>query len=224
MAIQYIDIHTHKVSRFKNNFSIFNHRLKRFKQFIYPKSPFSFGIHPWDIKEASDINILDNIKNDSELYAIGECGFDKNINIPFSVQTDIFIKHIEMSEQFQIPLIIHSVGYFNEIMDFIKEHQPTQKWIIHGFMGHPRLANQLVEAGLMLSFGKTIFDKDSKSKDSLISTPNDAFFLETDENTKIIDDIYLRAAEIKKMTVEEMQKVIFENFRRVFKSEKFNQN
>ncbi|MCL2074503.1 MAG: TatD family hydrolase [Marinilabiliaceae bacterium] len=216
MPIQFIDIHTHKNNKNTRNFSIFNHRLKRFKQILFPKTPFSCGIHPWDIKDASDIELLSTIQKDKELFAIGECGFDKNINIPFSVQTEIFIKHVELSEKNKIPLIIHSVGYFNEIIALFKDIQPSEKWIIHGFSGHPQLAKQLVETGLMLSFGKSIFFKDSKAIDALFEVPLNSFFLETDENAKSIEDLYLRAADLKKMTVDELKLLIFENFEKVF--------
>ena len=51
---------------------------------------------------------------------------------------------------------------------------------------------------------------------SLIEVPNNKLFLETDESDVSIVDIYKKVAEIKRVSVDELQHIIYNNFKRVF--------
>lgn len=215
--MNYIDIHTHKPNSDKDVIAILNIRLGHSKRLVLPQSPFSCGVHPWDIKKTIDINFLDEVRWNKYLFAIGECGFDKNIYASYPVQKSVFIKQVEISESLQKPLIIHCVGYFNELMSLIKTVNPSERWIIHGFTGHPQLAKQLVDSGLMLSFGKAIFDEAGKTTDSFSQIPEESFFLETDESDINIRDIYSRASEIKGISNDNIIKLIYNNFIKTFK-------
>ena len=229
----YIDIHTHKPIYNSETISILNIRLGNNNpkpetrnpkpdtqnpkpDTQNPKLPFSSGLHPWDLKDLSDINLLEEIIQGNSLAAIGECGFDKNIKIPFSIQKEIFIKQVEISESFHKPLIIHCVGYFNELIILKNDINPAQQWIIHGFTGHIQLAKQLIDKGFMLSFGKAIFDDKSKAVDSFKIIPENSFFLETDECEKSIQEIYLRASQLKSIAVENLKSLIYNNFIKAF--------
>jgi len=222
----YIDIHTHKPIFNSEIISILNIKLGNNNskpqtrnskpETPNPKLPFSSGLHPWDLNDLSDINLLDEIIQENNLVAIGECGFDKNIKIPFSIQKEIFIKQVEISESFHKPLIIHCVGYYNELILLKNDIKPAQQWIIHGFTGHTQLAKQLIDKGFMLSFGKAIFDDKSKAVDSFKIIPENSFFLETDECEKSIQEIYLCASQLKNIAVETLKSLIYNNFIKAF--------
>ena len=214
----YIDIHTHKTRTEPEIISILNIRLGYDDNISPVNCLYSIGLHPWDIKDITDIELLDKITDDNNLLAIGECGFDKNINIPFSIQKNIFIKHVELSEKYHKPLIIHCVKYFNEIISLRIELKPTENWIIHGFCGSSQLAKQLIESGFILSFGKVLFDERKNMKNLFCMIHDNLFFLETDESTKSIENIYLRVSEIKEISVENLKKLIYNNYKNVFKS------
>jgi TatD DNase family protein len=212
----YIDIHTHKLNNDNGIISILDIRFCH-DNFICPINyPYSIGLHPWDIRKMYEIKLLDKIRQDNNLFAFGESGLDKTIKTPFLIQKAFFIKHIELSEKFQKPLIIHCVKSFNEITKLKKEFNPTQKWIIHGFAGSPQMGKQLIDAGFILSFGKFLFFEDRKSDNFFSMVPDESFFLETDESDKNIEDIYLQASEIKKIPVEELKDIIYNNFMNVF--------
>lgn len=161
---------------------------------------FSLGIHPWNAD-----NIFENDTEQLKLWVaskwvrlVGECGLDKLAKAGYDIQLHYFKKQIELSEQFQKPLIVHCVGYYNELFDLRMQLKPAQKWIIHGFRGKPQLADQALKAGCDLSFGEHF------NAESVAITPTDRLYVETDESSLPIDEIYHRIARIKACEVDEL--------------------
>ena len=88
---------------------------------------------------------------------IGECGLDFfKKTIDEQKQIHFFSKQIELSEALELPLIIHCVRAFHELFYLHKLYKPKQAWIVHGFNGSLKLATQLLEKGIYMSFGKTL--------------------------------------------------------------------
>lgn len=200
--MKYIDIHTH--SNFSTNESIVvrNLSLSEGENFtaLDEEGFVSVGIHPWDIEKLDEdwFVRLQKVVEDKRIAMIGECGLDKNIETELELQKDIFTKQIQLSESIKKPLIIHCVGRFNELIELKKIHNPFQKWIIHGFRGKPQLAEQLLRAGFDLSFGEKF------NPESVEITPVERIFVETDESTVPVGQIYEQIAEIKGCKVEEL--------------------
>ena len=157
------------------------------------KRLFSVGIHPWYISENyhSDLQMLKNHASNKRVVLIGECGLDKNSKTTASIQIQVFKAQVKLSEELQKPLIIHCVGYFNELLTIKKDMNPQQLWIVHGFRGKPQLATQLLKAGCALSFGEKY------NEDSVRVTPIEKLYIETDESTVSIETIYRKIAVVK---------------------------
>ena len=106
----------------------------------YERHSFSCGIHPWYSEDSdAQMKYLTEIAADSRIIAIGETGLDKIKGPSLSVQTPVFKRHIELSEQLKKPLIIHAVKAWEQLFHIRKETNPTQPWIIHGFRGNPQV-------------------------------------------------------------------------------------
>jgi len=193
-----VDIHTHKSG--KSEFpAIRNLTFQEATTALasLENGLFSIGIHPWNVNEFSEeMANLQNCIADKRFVAIGECGLDKNSKTSLQTQLQFFRKQIELSERFQKPLIIHCVGCYNELFEQKKELKPTQLWIIHGFRGKPELAQQALKSGCALSYGEHF------NEESVRLTPIDRLFVETDESSLTIEDIYLKIAKIKNCLVE----------------------
>ncbi|NLO71371.1 MAG: hypothetical protein GX102_10635 [Porphyromonadaceae bacterium] len=161
---------------------------------------FSVGIHPWDIPklEKGWESRLEKICEHKAVIMVGECGFDKNTDVSFDAQKAVFDNHIRVSESFKMPLIIHCVGYYNELAVIKKQFNPEQKWIIHGFRGKPQLADQLIRNGFYLSFGERY------NPESVKITALDRIFIETDESKKPIKEIYQEISELKGCEIESL--------------------
>lgn len=173
----------------------------------------SVGIHPWTLTE-ENANIQwkalrESIK-DKRIVAIGECGLDK-LKGPFmELQTAVFKQEAALAEDSSLPLIIHCVKAFNELIQLKKEISPCQPWIIHGFRGKLPLALDCIRHGFYLSIGSHF------QENTLKAIPLDRLFIETDESEESIGSIYQGIAETKGISQQELLEAINKNVREVF--------
>ena len=173
----------------------------------------SVGIHPWTLtEENADIQweaLRESIKN-KRIIAIGECGLDKLKGPSMELQTAVFKQEAALAESSSLPLIIHCVKAFNELIQLKKAISPRQPWIIHGFRGKLPLALDCIRHGFYLSIGSHF------QETTLKAIPLDRLFIETDESKESIGSIYQRIAEIKGISQQELLEAINKNVREVF--------
>lgn len=197
----FIDIHTHNNSKLEFS-AIQNLNFPEAEKVFTTKDKgfFSIGFHPWHADEFSNESFLKltNWANDKRLIAIGECGLDKYSKVSFEKQLFVFEQQIALSEKVNKPLIIHCVGYFNELFEIKKRWYPKQLWIIHGFRGKPELAKQVLKAECALSFGEHY------NSESVKATPIDKLFVETDESSMFIEEIYHNLSTVKFCNAEDL--------------------
>lgn len=140
---------------------------------------YSAGIHPWWSDDADAcrkmLAELPHISALPQVVAIGECGFDR-LHGDISLQETLFAWQIRLSEQLRKPVTIHCVRAFDMLLAARKALSPTQTWTVHGFRGRPALAQQLLDAGLDLSYGSHY------NADSLSLTPPERRHRESDED------------------------------------------
>jgi TatD DNase family protein len=215
--MKYIDIHTHHLKHQSDVIAIYNQRAGLAEIDELVSAPVSFGLHPWDCDKFPFSEVIHKVNIFKQLYAIGECGFDKNSSSTLEIQKIVFTEHVELSERIHKPLIIHCVGIFNEIITLKNNLNPSQPWIIHGFSGHPKLADQLIKENFILSFGDSIFKPGSKAADSLRSLPSGTFFLETDESNRSIQEIYMQVGLIRGEDELYLIDLLYNQFMELFK-------
>lgn len=192
-----VDIHTHHVHS-KAACSIYNVRLqKSLCEIPATVRYFSMGIHPWDshLLTVDDLNQFSQHYNNPSCIALGECGLDNHSEAHFEQQKKLFEAQISISEQLKKPLIVHCVGYFNELLQIKKYLNPRQAWIIHGFRAKPQLAHQLLNAGCALSYGEHF------NTESVSITPTQSLFVESDESTLSIEQLYSQLAASKRCEI-----------------------
>ncbi len=210
-----IDIHTHKNNSkgffIKNLFPEDEPREPQEKQY------FSIGLHPWKISEANwekQIKLLENKIPNKKIIAIGEIGLDKLVKVPPDLQFGVFEKQLKIAEIHNLPVIIHSVKSNSEILKFRKRYSKTN-WILHGFAGNIIEARALIEKQIYLSFGSAVL-KSPKVADTITRIETNKIFFETDDSNLSINKVYSRAAEILKIDLEELRKIIKNNFSECF--------
>lgn len=200
----FFDFHHHRPNY---NNGIFN--LPMFE--TAPKEWFSAGIHPWDISKFNEDEMWNWLEVNVKLpncFAIGECGLDGLIEADFKTQSRIFENQILLANDLKKPVIVHCVKRFSELISFQKIAKT--KMIVHGFNKKESVADELLNHNFYLSFGKPLLYNLSLQK-TFEKVPLNRFFLETDNDDFEIGDLYKKAAELKKMSVEELQKLIAEN-------------
>lgn len=224
MRTPFVNIHTHSYNNIDNKdfIEIWNIDVDNIVNVDVPFL-FSVGIHPWKLKNEDSkswhdalVRIEANIKRENFL-AIGETGIDRVHKDTLEQQREVFLKHIELSEKYHKPLIIHSVRAYPDIISVRKETKASQKWIIHGFQGNEQSAAQLLRCdGIYLSLGEVLFRDEAKASALLKAIPRDRLFLETDDSERDIADVYEKAASLISVNIDELKDAIFNNFVKIF--------
>lgn len=208
-----VDIHTHRLPQMPGS-AIVN----RYPDTLVMEAGvwYSVGIHPWLVGSGitpairHGMDILPVLAGHPQVLAMGEAGLDKLADAPMSVQMEVFEYQARLSEELGKPLIIHLVKAADELLKLKQRIQPANPWIIHGFRGKAVLAEEYLRHGLYLSFGERY------QEEALRVTPACRLFLETDESTVPIMDLYSRAAEIRCTSLANLTEAIRENIGKVF--------
>lgn len=214
--MQYFNLHTHKFTNDPNVLELVNQYPWEFDDSI---PQYSIGIHPWYIDESrmeNNLKIIEEKLQLKECWALGECGLDKRIEIPLELQIMVFEKQILLAEKYKKPLILHLVAAYQELIEIKNRLQVSVPIILHGFSKNEQTAKQLIDNGCYLSFGKYLL-RNPELETVFQSIPNDRFFLETDTIDESLVEVYQKAANYKKMSVEAIQTQINQNFNTVFK-------
>ena len=213
--MKFYNLHTHKFTNDATVLELVNQYPWEFDNAI---PHYSIGIHPWYINEErleSDLKTIEAKLPLKECLALGECGLDKRIEVPITLQIDVFEKQITLAEQYQKPLVLHLVAAFDELLEIKKRLKISVPIIIHGFSKNEQVAKQLIANGFYLSFGKYLL-LNPEMKEVFQSIPNDRFFLETDTIEETLEDVYSLAADYKGMTLAEMKAKVEQNWLAVF--------
>lgn len=173
---------------------------------------YSVGLHPWHIgAEGASVEALETALRHPQVLAVGEAGLDRLAQAPVAeVQQPLFEAQVRLADEHRVPLVIHLVKCVDELLALRRRMRPQTAWIVHGFRGKPELARELLRHGLYLSFGEHYH------AESLRITPPDRLFLETDESALPIDELYRRAAAVRGVSAEALQRAVQENVQRCF--------
>lgn len=213
---RYINIHGHRQASSIDEWVMMNLMAKDFPPEDIENGYYSIGFHPYNVEKADELETLEKVKRAVEhprVLAVGEIGLDKSIEAPMEKQMRIFEKQVAIAESVNLPVVLHVVRAFNEMVGFMKANQPVVPMIVHGYSGSPQMAEELVKAGFMISFGEAISGEHSKIVEALQRVPVEKMFLETDEGDMDIRELYQFAAVIKGVSVDHLRLQIYENAR-----------
>ncbi|WGK94299.1 MULTISPECIES: TatD family hydrolase [Flavobacterium] len=216
--MHYFNLHTHIYTNQDDVLELVNQYPQEFTDTI---PNYSIGIHPWFIVEdriEADLAIIESKLKESSCLAVGECGLDKRIEIPFALQQTVFERQLLLAEQYQKSVVIHCVAAFQELIAIKKALKISVPFLIHGFSKNEQVAKELLANGCYLSFGKYLL-RMPQLESVFCAMPNDQFFLETDTDEQTIQEVYDLAAQYKGLSVAQIQELVNANFRKVFGSQ-----
>lgn len=172
----------------------------------------SIGIHPWESNSVKqkELLLLQELSTHPFVVAIGECGIDRMKGADIKLQTDLFEQHIILSEKVKKPLIIHAVKSADLILALHQKYKPTQTWIIHGYRGNATTAQQYIRRGIELSYGEKF------NPEAVVATPMNMLWIESDESSVDINQIYNSVAQAANIEAEELKKLIEKRAKGIF--------
>lgn len=188
------------------------------------------GMHPENIDNPYELSEIEQLLSHKKCVAIGEIGLDyywRQDNK--GLQKEIFIKQLELSLKYNMPVIIHDREAHGDTLDIIKKYKP--KGVLHSFSGSIEMAKELLKLGMYIGIGGVITFKNAKKLPEVVAMlPDDKILLETDApylapvpfRGKINNSamIYLVAEKIAELKNTEPQKILnltFKNALNLFK-------
>ena len=199
----------------------------------YPDVFVSLGFHPEDADNITDkdLQCLDEVLvSSSRIVAVGEIGLDyywRKDNK--EKQRDLFQKQLDLAVKHQMPVVIHCRDAIQELYDILSQYKGKVKGVIHCFSGSYEMARAFIELGFMLGIGGVLTFKNSKLYQVVEKLPLSSIVLETDSpyltpephrgemnESKYIPLVAEKIAQIKGISLSEVEKITTDNAKRVF--------
>jgi TatD DNase family protein len=217
LLVMKIDLHHHHPLPIADHLSIRSFHQREQELFVQWPGPCSVGLHPWLVSEVDgeqdeQWRWLEQAADQEKVLLIGECGLDKLQGPELVYQQLVFEHCLRLAEQLQKPVIIHCVRAYEELWGSIQKVNPQVPLILHGFARKPSVLQIMLQRGFYVSFGEAILRVNSAAAQSLAATPLEKLFLESDDKMLPIANLYTRAAQIKGVTVEELELAIQSNW------------
>jgi TatD DNase family protein len=159
-------------------------RIARANPIVHP----AVGIHPnyAALCGAADWDEIVELSGQPEVVAIGETGLDRfRSDTPFEQQQDYFARHLQLSRERGLPIIIHCRDAENDALPMLEHAAQVGplRGVMHSFTGTAATASRCVELGLYISFAGQVTYSNRKFdglREVAAAVPADRFLIETD--------------------------------------------
>lgn len=191
----------------------------------------ALGLYPIDalkLKDNEITKILGDIEeNKDKIVAIGEVGLDFKESDEKKKQIDLFERIVRLSIDIDKPIIVHSRKAENECIEILDKLK-AKKVIMHCFSGNFNLVKKIIDSKWYLTIPTSVKNsehfqkiiKECPIKQLLCETDSpylhpDKDFPNTPDN---VIESYKKIAEIKRISLKEVEKTIESNYKKLFAS------
>jgi len=146
----------------------------------------SAGIHPNHVAQAQegDWDEIVRLAQSQRVVALGETGLDLYWkDTPLPLQQEYFDRHIRLSQETGLPLVIHQRESAREILVMLREarQRGALRGVMHSYTGALAQAEEFLALGMHISFAGMVTFKKSDDLRSIAKTiPADRLLVETD--------------------------------------------
>ncbi len=213
-----IDIHTHRTDAESLSIYDISSTLKKIPPKFSECQFFSAGLHPWNLNEHSfeKIEEIRVLAEEKKIIAIGECGIDRVCKTNLDLQIDVFKKQIQIAVKYNLPLIVHCVKAYSDLLSILKNSKELPKIIFHDFKADSETIGKIIGKNRYFSFGRSLLLGNRKAIEALKIIPKEKLFLETDKADISIEKVFIEAADYLGCSKENLLKQITENFHHCF--------
>lgn len=199
---------------------------EQYPDLIYP----ALGVHPWNVnflKHDELQEIIDFILQQSQkkrLIAIGEIGLDYKYESSWENQLFVFDKMLRLAEQLCLPVIIHSRGTTDKIVDMLQSYS-VKRVLLHWFSHPMETLRKAIDLDYFITEGPPVVYSNG-IREIVKQTPLTNLLTETDGpvlyrkkpfNGQLTTPSYIQTvveavAEIKNMSVCKVTEQVAKNF------------
>ncbi len=201
--------------------------------FIYTTA----GVSPNDIPQTEEelwimLTEIEKIaEQNGKVVAIGEIGLDYYWNEENKeLQKIAFLKQIEMANRLELPIVIHTREAVMDTLAILKQKEALKKGVFHCCPLNRELVKEALKLGFYISFAGPITFKNAKNANEIIEmVPKDRILIETDSpylspeplrgrrnDSRNVKFVAQKVAEVKRVTLEEIAQITYQNAEKVF--------
>lgn len=116
------------------------------------------------------------------VVAIGEFGLDYYRNLsPKEKQREVFLAHLEMAREYDLPCIIHVRESHDDVMELLRSHGSDLRGVIHCFSGTIAQAREVLAfPGFLFGIGGPLTKQGNELPEVVRMLPLDRIMVETD--------------------------------------------
>jgi len=194
------------------------------------------GLHPCSVKKdfEKELYIVESWLSKRRFAAIGEMGTDLYWDKTFwEQQLEAFRIQANWAKQYNVPIVIHSRESLDETIKLVEELQDGNlNGVFHCFTGTAEQANLITSLGFYLGLGGVTTFKKSGMDEVIPEMDINKIVLETDSpylapvphrgkrnEPAYIPLIASKVAQVKNISLEELQRVTSQNAAALFKSD-----
>lgn len=195
------------------------------------------GVHPDHVGDLEDEKLLwlESLCGKPKTVAVGEIGLDYYWDKEsHDIQKEWFAKQLSLAKKVSLPVVIHSREAAKDTFDIMKaEHAGSTGGVIHCYSGSREMARDYLNMGYYIGVGGVVTFKNARILKEVVEyVPLESILTETDcpylapapcrgkRNTSLYIPYIIRAiAEIKGLSPEEVERVTFENAKRMYRIE-----
>lgn len=200
----------------------------------YPFVYAAAGIHPENCAGAgeADFEEIRKLTDHPKVVAVGEIGLDyywEKTQEGRAFQKKVLYRQLALAEEVNLPVIIHDRDAHQDCMNAVRDF-PNVHGVFHCYGGSLEDAKVLIRKGWMLSFGgSSTFKNARRAPEVIAAIPLEYIMLETDSpylapvphrgernDSRNLPLIAEKIAQIKGISVEEVEKTTEANGRRFF--------
>lgn len=191
----------------------------------------AIGIHPESVEKYTldDIKFIEDNLCNEKVVAIGEIGLDYHYTKENKEkQKELFEKQLELSEKYDLPVIVHSREATEDTINCLKKFKV--KGTIHSFSGSIETARIYIKLGFKLGINGVVTFKNAHLKGVVKEIGLENIILETDSpyltpepyrGTKNsparVLDIAKYIASLYNISLEELSNITNENVKNTYK-------
>ena len=195
---------------------------------------FSVGISPSEVththfKWEEEVEKLATL---NKVVAIGETGLDRKYGNK-NQQIEFFIRHLEIAEKIQYPVIIHNREVGKEIIDVLRQIKPTMPVILHCYSENWSYAQEILSIlpNAYFSFTGSVTYRTAKQlRETAANIPDKNILVESESPFMIPAELkgkrnkpsYIhytvqQIATLREKEVEDMAEILYNNACKVFR-------
>ena len=195
----------------------------------YPNVYGTLGIHPEEVDNDYNLDIVINNLDNPKIVGIGEIGLDYHYSKQnIDKQKELFIKQLEIANTYNLPIVVHCRDAIEDTYNILKQY--NLKGSIHCFSSSLEMAKKFINIGYKIGVGGVVTFKNGKKLREVVSgidikdilTETDSPYLSPEpnrgkeNNPSNVYYVIKEISNIKGISIDEVKSITMKNSEDVF--------